>query len=164
MCQSQEWRSARQPFGKSRMVHLLRKRLRHIRGGPRARNSESVSGGSHSNHQGNHWTEGVGATLGRQSSHDQEGSTTTSKSEVCGMIDSALAAFGLEDLGHSNGFHRESGFEAVCVCGRRFLSARRPSATRRSWCEQCRSEGKPNLQRQADLRKRRSKIASVEGR
>lgn len=80
------------------------------------------------------------------------------------MIDSALAAFGFEDLGHSNGYHRESGFEAVCVCGRTFLSARRPSVTRRSWCPQCRAEGKPAAQRQADLRARRSKIVSVEGR
>ena len=80
------------------------------------------------------------------------------------MIDSALAAFGLEDLGHSNGYHRESGFEAICVCGRRFLSARRPSATRRNWCEECKKAGKPGARRQADLRERRSKIASVEGR
>lgn len=81
------------------------------------------------------------------------------------MIDSALAAFGLEDLGQSNGYHRESGFEAQCFgCGREFLSVRRPSSTRRSWCEDCVKANKPAAQRQADLRQRRSKIASVEGR
>ena len=81
------------------------------------------------------------------------------------MIDSALAAFGLEDLGQSNGYHRESGFEAQCFgCGHAFLSARRPSPTRKSWCEDCRKAGKPGARRQADLRERRSKIASVEGR
>ena len=82
------------------------------------------------------------------------------------MIDSALRAVGLEDLNvSSNGYHRESGFECVCFgCGHTFLSARRPSATRHNWCDECRKAGKPSARRQADLRQRRSKIASVEGR